>query len=47
MASSAPKTISESNGKLSPDGNTIEGVWKLSRDDSTWDDDLAITFRRR
>jgi hypothetical protein len=45
MASSAPKTISESNGKLSPDGNTIEGVWKLSRDDSTWDNDLAITFR--
>jgi hypothetical protein len=35
------------NGKLSPDGGTIEGLWKLSRDDSTWDDDLAITFRRR
>ena len=35
------------NGKLSADGNTIEGVWKLARDDSTWDYDLAITFRRR
>jgi hypothetical protein len=35
------------NGKISADGDTIEGLWKLSRDDSTWDDDLAITFRRR
>jgi hypothetical protein len=33
-------------GRLSADGATIEGLWKLSRDDSTWDDDLAITFRR-
>jgi hypothetical protein len=35
------------NGKLSADSKTIEGLWKVSRDDSTWDDDLAITFRRR
>jgi hypothetical protein len=35
------------SGRLSADGNTIEGRWKLSRDDSTWDDDLAITFRRK
>jgi len=34
------------NGRLSADRNAIEGLWKLSRDDSTWDDDLAITFRR-
>jgi hypothetical protein len=34
------------NGELSADGDTIEGLWKLSRDDSTWNDDLAITFRR-
>jgi hypothetical protein len=34
------------NGKLSADGDTIEGLWKLSRDDSTWDDDLAITYSR-
>ena len=34
-------------GRLSGDGNTIEGLWKLSRDDTTWDHDLAITFRRR
>ena len=35
------------NATLSADGHSIEGLWKLSRDDSTWDDDLAITFRRR
>jgi hypothetical protein len=35
------------NGKLSADGNTIEGLWTLSRDDTTWTDDLAVTFRRR
>ena len=34
------------NGSISNDGNTIEGLWKLSRGDSTWDDDLGITFRR-
>jgi len=34
------------NGRLSPDGRTIDGLWKLSRDDSTWDDDLAFAFRR-
>jgi hypothetical protein len=30
--------------KLSDDGTTLAGVWQLSRDDETWDDDLAITF---
>jgi hypothetical protein len=34
------------NGTVSSDGNTIDGLWKLSRDNSTWDEDLAITFRR-
>ena len=33
-------------GRLSADGDTIDGLWKVSRDGSTWDDDLAITFRR-
>ena len=34
------------SGTLSADNNTLAGQWKLSRDDSTWDDDLGITFRR-
>jgi hypothetical protein len=33
-------------GTFSEDGNTITGLSKLSRDGSTWDDDLAITYRR-
>jgi hypothetical protein len=27
------------------DGDAITWRWQLSRDDSTWDDDLEITFR--
>jgi hypothetical protein len=26
--------------------DTLSGVWQLSRDDSTWDDDLAFTWRK-
>jgi hypothetical protein len=34
------------DANISGDGNTIECSWQLSRDDSTWADDLAVTFRR-
>ena len=34
-------------GTLGDEGDTIDGLWKLSRDDTTWDDDLKITFRRK
>jgi hypothetical protein len=34
-------------GTVGGDGQTISGLWELSRDDgSTWDDDLEIEFRR-
>ena len=33
-------------GTLSDNGRTINGQWQLSRDDATWNDDLAITYRR-
>ena len=33
-------------GTFSDDGDTLSGVHQLSRDGSTWDDDLAITYRR-
>jgi hypothetical protein len=33
-------------GRLSDDGETLSGLWKLSTDGSTWDDDLEITYRR-
>jgi hypothetical protein len=32
-------------GKLG--GDMIAGLWQVSRDGQTWDDDLAITFTRR
>jgi hypothetical protein len=32
--------------ELSDDGATLGGVWQLSRDDETWEDDLAIAFTR-
>jgi len=34
------------SGTFSDDGDTMSGLWKLSRDGSSWDDDLAITYRR-
>jgi hypothetical protein len=42
----APGFSQTFTGRVSDDGNTIEGLWKVSRDDATWNDDLAITFRR-
>ena len=33
-------------GTFEDGGKTISGLWKLSRDDETWDDDLQITYRR-
>jgi len=33
-------------GELGDRGDTISGLWELSRDGSTWDDDLEITYRR-
>jgi hypothetical protein len=42
----APGFSQRFEATLSDDGATIEGLWKLSRDDATWVDDLAVTFRR-
>ena len=33
-------------GTFSDDGHTITGRGQLSRDGATWDDDLALTYRR-
>src|SRR5262245_33305202 len=32
---------------FSDDGLTIDGTSRISRDDTSWEDDLRITFRRR
>jgi proteasome lid subunit RPN8/RPN11 len=41
-----PASRNGSPGTFSDDGNRIVGLFELSRDGSTWDDDLAITYRR-
>jgi hypothetical protein len=33
-------------GDFDDGGDTISGLWELSRDGSTWADDLEITYRR-
>ena len=42
----APGFSQRFTGTFGDDGNTISGLWELSSDGSTWDDDLEITFRR-
>jgi hypothetical protein len=43
----APGFSQRFTGTLSDDGNAINGVVELSRDDgATWEPDLAITYRR-
>ena len=46
MARDEPGFSQRFEGRFSDDGDTLSGLWKLSRGDQTWDDDLAITFRR-
>jgi hypothetical protein len=42
----APGFSQRFTGELSEDGKTISGLWKLSEDDETWNDDLEITYRK-
>jgi hypothetical protein len=34
-------------GRFADGGNTMAGLWQLSEDDATWNDDLKITYRRQ
>jgi hypothetical protein len=43
----APGFSQRFTGTVEDDGDTIAGLWKLSRDNTTWDDDLRITFWRK
>lgn len=43
----APKFSQRMTGMFSDDGNTITWHGELSRDDSTWEPDLSITFTRK
>jgi len=42
----APGFSQRLEARLSNHGATLAGTWQLSRDNETWDDDLAITFVR-
>ena len=42
----APGFSQRFRGDLEDGGNKISGLWKLCRDDKTWDDDLRITYTR-
>jgi hypothetical protein len=42
----APGFSQRFSGTVADGGDTIDGLWQVSRDDSTWDDDLEITYRR-
>jgi Pyridoxamine 5'-phosphate oxidase len=42
----APRFSQRFTGVLGEDGDTITGQGQLSRDGSSWEDDLAITYRR-
>jgi hypothetical protein len=46
IAREAPGFSQRLEARLSGDGDSFGGVWQLSRDDETWDDDLEITYRR-
>ena len=43
----APGFSQRFTGTFADGGNTLVGRSQLSRDDVRWDDDLAITYRRR
>jgi hypothetical protein len=42
----APGFSQRFTGTFGDDSRTISGLWELSRDGSSWDDDLEITYRR-
>jgi hypothetical protein len=46
MSREAPGFSQRFTGTLGDGGDAIAGRWELSRDGSTWNDDLVITFRR-
>jgi hypothetical protein len=46
LSRDAPGFSQRFEGAFAEDGNTITGLWQLSEDGSTWNDDLAITYRR-
>lgn len=47
LSRDAPGFSQRFAGSFEDGGDTIPGLWRLCRDDVTWEDDLRITYRRR
>jgi hypothetical protein len=47
LSRDAPGFSQRFTGRFEDGGDKIVGLWKLSTHDAIWDDDLAITYRRR
>lgn len=47
LSRDAPGFSQRFTGTFEDRGRTISGLWKLSRDNTNWDDDLQITYRRK
>jgi len=43
----APEFSSRFEGTFADGGDTIQGLFQISHDDATWEDDMEITYRRR
>jgi hypothetical protein len=43
----APDFSQRFEGTFADGGDTIQGLFQISHDDATWDDDMEITYRRR
>ena len=43
----APGFSQRFSGKFEDGGDRFTGVWKLSQDNATWEDDLKITYQRK
>jgi hypothetical protein len=46
MSRHAPGSSQRFTGTYADRGDTISGLWQLSRDGTIWEDDLEIVFRR-
>jgi hypothetical protein len=43
----APEFSARFEGTFADGGDTIQGLFQISHDDATWEDDMEITYRRR
>lgn len=46
LSRDAPGFSQHFTGRFEEGGDRISGLWKLSRDNTSWEDDLEITYRR-